>query len=89
MIIEINDLPKNQKIKSIEFSVVFDDSDTIEWKEYGLPTTNTKTPMPSVNPPKPTGPENEVIKESLFSGVKEPDQRAQEPIPPEMQDLEL
>lgn len=82
MIIEIKDLPRNQKIKQIEFSVVFDDSETIEEvsEDYGTQF---------IKPPKPLGPENEVIKESLFTNVEEPGQRIQEPIPPEMQDIEL
>lgn len=82
MIIEIKDLPRNQKIKRIEFSVVFDDSETIQEvsEDYGTQF---------IKPPKPLGPENEVIKESLFTNVEEPGQRIQEPIPPEMQDIEL
>lgn len=91
MIIEIKDLPRNQKIKRIEFSVVFDDSETIQdnsgTKEWQEVSEDYGTQF--IKPPKPLGPENEVIKESLFTNVEEPGQRIQEPIPPEMQDIEL
>lgn len=89
MIIEIKDLPKNQKIKRISFDIEFDSIDSDEeTKNDNLISDKKDSIFPVVE--KPASPENETITESLFEPINKTEQKRDAlPIPPEMTDLEL